>query len=62
MHIYIHYTLYIIHGASRIVKLKESLRPQELKTPKSKAFQVLIKVKSAAVCYSDIFIYGKASD
>ncbi len=53
---YIH--IYIsIHGASRIVKLKESLRLQELKTPESKAFQVLIKVKSAGICHSYIFIY-----
>ncbi len=41
---YIHaYTCIYIHRAARIVKLKESLQLQELKTPNLK-LQVLIKV------------------
>jgi propanol-preferring alcohol dehydrogenase len=42
---------------ARIVKPKESLRLQELKTPKPKGSQVLIKVKSAGVCHSDIHLW-----
>ena len=50
--------IYIHIQEDRIVKLKESLRLQELITPKSKDSQVLIKVKSADVFHSDIFIFG----
>jgi len=43
--------------AARIVKPKESLRLQELKTPKAKGSQVLIKVQAAGVCHSDIHLW-----
>ncbi len=42
---------------ARIVKPKESLRLQELKTPKPKGSQVLIKVQAAGVCHSDIHLW-----
>jgi alcohol dehydrogenase, propanol-preferring len=43
--------------SARIVKPKESLETQEVKTPKAKGSQVLIKVQSSGVCHSDIHLW-----
>jgi len=43
--------------ASRIVKPKEQLQIQELKTPVPNASQVLVKVESSGVCHSDIHLW-----
>jgi propanol-preferring alcohol dehydrogenase len=43
--------------AVRIVRPKESLEIQELKTPKPQSSQVLIKVQSSGVCHSDIQLW-----
>jgi alcohol dehydrogenase, propanol-preferring len=43
--------------SSRIVKPRDSLEVQELKTPKAKGSQVLIKVQSSGVCHSDIHLW-----
>jgi alcohol dehydrogenase, propanol-preferring len=41
----------------RIVKPKESLEVQDIKVPKPKGSQVLIKVLSVGVCHSDIHLW-----
>jgi propanol-preferring alcohol dehydrogenase len=43
--------------ASRIVKPKEQLQIEEMKTPVPKGSQVLIKVASSGVCHSDIHLW-----
>jgi alcohol dehydrogenase, propanol-preferring len=43
--------------AARIVKSKEPLQLQELRTPKPRGSQVLIKVESSGVCHSDIHLW-----
>ena len=48
--------------ASRIVKPKEELQLQELKTPVPKSSQVLIKITSSGVCHSDIHLWEGGYD
>jgi propanol-preferring alcohol dehydrogenase len=43
--------------AARIVKPKEPLEIKQLETPKPMGTQVLVKVKSAGVCHSDIHLW-----
>lgn len=43
--------------ASRIIKPKESLQLQEMKTPVPSGSQVLVKVESSGVCHSDIHLW-----
>lgn len=43
--------------AARIVKPKEPLEVKHLETPKPRGSQVLVKVKSAGVCHSDIHLW-----
>ena len=43
--------------SARIVRPKESLEVKEVKTPKPKGSQVLIKVQSTGVCHSDIHLW-----
>lgn len=43
--------------ASRIIKPKESLQVQEMKTPVPSGSQVLVKVESSGVCHSDIHLW-----
>jgi propanol-preferring alcohol dehydrogenase len=43
--------------SARIVKPKESLEIQDIKVPKPKGSQVLVKVLSAGVCHSDIHLW-----
>lgn len=43
--------------ASRIIKPKESLQVQEIKTSVPRGSQVLIKVASSGVCHSDIHLW-----
>src|SRR5215475_14852668 len=43
--------------ASRIIKPNEPLQLQQLKTPKPKGSQVLVKVESSGVCHSDIHLW-----
>ena len=43
--------------AAQIVKPKESLKVQELETPKPNGSQVLVKVHSSGVCHSDIHLW-----
>ena len=43
--------------SARIVKPKESLEVQDIKIPKPKGSQVLVKVLSAGVCHSDIHLW-----
>jgi propanol-preferring alcohol dehydrogenase len=43
--------------ASRIIKPKEPLQVQEIKTSMPRGSQVLIKVASSGVCHSDIHLW-----
>lgn len=43
--------------AARIVRVNEPLELRELKTPKPKGSQVLVKVQSAGVCHSDLHLW-----
>jgi alcohol dehydrogenase, propanol-preferring len=43
--------------AARIVGPKQPLELLELKTPKPKGSQVLVKVEAAGVCHSDIHLW-----
>jgi propanol-preferring alcohol dehydrogenase len=43
--------------AARIVKPNQSLQLQDLQTPRPKGSQVLIRVRSAGVCHSDIHLW-----
>ena len=43
--------------AARIVKTKEPLRVEDLRTPKPKHEQVLVRVESAGVCHSDLHLW-----
>jgi alcohol dehydrogenase, propanol-preferring len=43
--------------SARIVKPKESLEVQDIKVPKPKGSQVLVKVLSVGVCHSDIHLW-----
>src|SRR3712207_6848312 len=42
---------------ARIVRPKESLKVQDIKVPKPKGSQVLVKVLSAGVCHSDVHLW-----
>ena len=43
--------------AARIVNVNEPLQIQDLKTPKPKGSQILIKVQSVGVCHSDVHVW-----
>jgi propanol-preferring alcohol dehydrogenase len=43
--------------AARIIKPNKPLQLEKLGTPKPKGLQVLIKVESPGVCYSDIHLW-----
>ncbi len=43
--------------SARIVKTKESLQLEDLKTPKPKHEQVLVRVESSGVCHSDLHLW-----
>ena len=43
--------------AARIIKTKEPLRIDDLRTPKPKNEQVLVRVESAGVCHSDLHLW-----
>src|SRR5919206_3764186 len=43
--------------SARIVKTKESLKLEDLKTPKPEHEQVLVRVESAGVCHSDLHLW-----
>lgn len=43
--------------ASRIIKPKESLQLEEIKTPVPKGSQVIVKVVSCGICHSDIHLW-----
>lgn len=43
--------------SARIVKTKEPLHLEDLKTPKPKNEQVLVRVESAGVCHSDLHLW-----
>ncbi len=43
--------------AARIVNVNEPLQIQDLKTPKPKGSQILIKIQSAGVCHSDVHVW-----
>ena len=43
--------------AARIVRPKEPLEIKETELPKPNSSQVLIKVQSAGICYSDIHLW-----
>jgi propanol-preferring alcohol dehydrogenase len=43
--------------AARIVKVNEPLQVQELRTPKPKGSQILIKIQSSGVCHSDVHVW-----
>ena len=43
--------------SARIVRPKESLVVQDIKVPKPKGSQVLVRVLSAGVCHSDVHLW-----
>jgi alcohol dehydrogenase, propanol-preferring len=42
---------------ARIVRPKESLEIQDIKVPKPKGLQVLVRALSAGVCHSDFYLW-----
>ena len=43
--------------ASRIIKPKEALQMEEVKTPIPKGSQIIVKVESCGICHSDIYLW-----
>jgi propanol-preferring alcohol dehydrogenase len=43
--------------SARIIRTNEPLLPEELPVPRPKHDQVLVRVKSAGVCHSDIHLW-----